>query len=302
MRHLLACLLWLMPIAAEAGCRVTPLATVAVTQSAGVPVVPVMLNGVAARFVLDTGAERTVVTPEAASRLGLARDPWVATSMHGVSGAIERTRNATPRTITLGGVKLQHRSVARDSSLVVATLPRIAAGPPLDGLLGRDFLAGFDLALDPRAGSLSLYDVMGCSGRFLPWTFRYTELPVQVMAGNAFVLPARIDGTALRALLDTGANTSLLAAPGMARLRITTAEATGRFAAGLGPRAVMVGVRRFDTLAVGPELRRAPILALSAAHLVPIVDLLLGQDWIAGRPLWISYSTGRLFIAAAANP
>lgn len=263
---------------------------------AGVPVVPVIVNDTPARFVLDTGAERTIVTPQAVQRIGLTRDPWVATTMRGVSGAVVRTRNATPRTITLGGMPLRHHSLARDSSLVVATLSPVSDGSPIDGLLGRDFLSAFDVELDLTARTLTLFDVAGCIGQFLPWQTRYAEVPVQVALGSAFVVPVRIDGVALRALLDTGANNSLIAAPGMVRLGLLADSSARHTAAGVGPRPTEVQVHRFATMEVGPDLRREPTLLLAPARLVPIVDMLLGEDWVAKRPLWLSYTTHRLFI------
>ena len=58
-------------------------------------------------FVLDTGAERSMVSPQAVQRLHLALDKWVGTRMHGIGGIIEHP-NADPRSLTLGGVPL-HR-------------------------------------------------------------------------------------------------------------------------------------------------------------------------------------------------
>jgi predicted aspartyl protease len=299
MRLLLICLLLLCSVApANAACEVATLATVPMQPAGGVLVVPVMVNGTAARFLLDTGAERTVVTREAVQRLGLARDEWVATTMSGVGG-IERIPNANPRSITLGGIPLRHRSVARDSTLVVATLPPVTPNQPIDGLLGRDFVSAFDLALDMRAPTLTLYDVKGCAGRFLPWTGDYAEVPVQMPMGSAIVVPVQLDGVPLRALLDTGASTSLLVAPGIARLGLTPERLSGSAhqALGVGPRPVEVRPHRFTTLRVGTDVQNAPVLMVAPAHLVPIVDMLLGGDWLAGKSIWISFATHRLFVA-----
>jgi hypothetical protein len=40
-----------------------------------------------------------------------------------------------------------------------------------------------------------------------------------------------------------------------------------------------------------PELWVAPV------HLVPIVDMLLGADWLLSRRLWVSFATRQLFMA-----
>jgi hypothetical protein len=66
------------------------------------PLVTVEVNGQPGTFILDTGAQRTVVSPAATRRLGLARDAWVGTTIRGVGG-IDRRANADPRSLSLGG-------------------------------------------------------------------------------------------------------------------------------------------------------------------------------------------------------
>jgi Aspartyl protease len=300
MRALLFCLSLLAAGSAHAGCSVTPRASIPIQVLGNrIMLVPVTVNGIVGRFVLDTGAFHTMVSPAAVERFGLARDEWVGTTLLGVSGYGERTRNATPRSITLGGLPLQHRSLARDSSLVVATLPRLAPDTVVDGLLGRDFLSNFDLAIDVRARTVTLYDVSGCSGRFLPWTMPYTEVPVDLVMDHALVVPVQLDGVTLRALLDTGATGSLVAAPGMGRLGLTKDRLDGpkRQIGGVGPRPAEVQWYRFSSLRVGGVVQSNPLLQVASVRLVPIVDMILGNDWVAGRALWISYATARLFIA-----
>ncbi len=177
--------------------------------------VPVVVNRIPGTFILDTGAARTVVTPDAVSHFGLALDEWTATTMRGVGG-IERRRDADPRSVELGGVALHRRSFARDATLRVATLPGGQVdGRRIDGLLGRDFLSLFDLDLDFARRTLTLYEVHDCTGRFLPWTETYLSVTVEHPAESALVVPVAVDGVPLRALLDSGASQSLVAARGI---------------------------------------------------------------------------------------
>src|ERR1700739_1638295 len=62
---------------AAAACRVETLARVPVTIAGRSPVVTVEVDGQPARFILDTGAERSIVYEAAAQRMGLLRDQWV---------------------------------------------------------------------------------------------------------------------------------------------------------------------------------------------------------------------------------
>ncbi len=136
-------------------------ATIPLDVVGGAIIVPVEVNGIAASFILDTGAQRSVVTGEAVRRLGLARDQWVGTTLSGVGG-IDRRANADPRSFSLGGVRLVRRTLNHDTSLTVGIIPRTVVGDHvIDGLLGRDFLSVFDLDLDMPARRLTIYSVQG---------------------------------------------------------------------------------------------------------------------------------------------
>src|SRR5690242_2112685 len=100
---------------ARAACTVQERTSVALTIARGVLLVPVEVNGVEASVVLNTGAARSVVTEAAVQRLGLARDPWVGTTMSGIGG-INRRANADTRSFSLGGIPLVRRTLNRDTS------------------------------------------------------------------------------------------------------------------------------------------------------------------------------------------
>jgi hypothetical protein len=290
----------LFPALADAACSVEARATIPLSVTGGVITVPVEVNGITASFILDTGAQRSVVTGQAVERLGLARDQWVGTTMSGIGG-IDRRPNANPRSLSLGGVPLVRQTLSRDTSLTVGMLPRTRVGDHvIDGLLGRDFLSAFDLDLDMPGSRLTLFQVRGCAGRFLPWNGAYTAVPVTIPAKHALVVPVRVDGTPLRALLDTGASASLLAAPGMARLGLqpsSLASDPTSPVSGLGPRTVTMHLHRFRSLQVGGQVFDAPSIWVAPIRLSPIVDMLLGADWLSGRRLWISFATAQVFLA-----
>ncbi|HEX2940338.1 MAG TPA: retroviral-like aspartic protease family protein [Rhodopila sp.] len=297
-------LFWQLPGLGHAACLVQAAATVPLDIAGATILVTVQVNDQPATFVLDTGAQRSVVTEAAAQRLHLARDPWVGTTMRGVGG-IERRPNADPRSLTLGGVALVRRTLNHDTSLTVGVLPRATAGGQgIDGLLGRDFLSAFDLDLDVPAKRLTLYRVDGCTGSFLPWRFGYTAVPVTMPIEQAVVMPVVLDGMGLRALLDTGSGSSLLAAPGLYRLGLQPAALAQDRAVpvtGLGPRPVMMRQHRFHTLVVAGQAIRDPVLWVAPVRLTPIVDMLLGADWLASRRVWISFTTRQVFVATAAK-
>jgi predicted aspartyl protease len=291
-----AALFW--PALVSAACMVQQRAIVKLQIIGSVVLAPVVVNGVPGSFILDTGAAKTVVSPDAVSHFGLALDEWTSTTMLGVGGA-ERRRNADPRSVELGGVRLHRRSLARDATLRVATLPGNVVGDrQIDGLLGRDLLSLFDLDLDFPRQTLTLYDVHGCAGRFLPWTEPYLSVTVDNPTESALLVPLVIDGVPLRALLDTGASRSLVAARGMARLGLGIDQLhgdTSQIVSGMGPHTVTMWQHKFRELQIGSETIPNPAFLVAPVQLQPISDMLLGADWLLGRRVWISYATNQLF-------
>jgi Aspartyl protease len=167
-------------------------------------------------------------------------------------------------------------------------------------LLGRDFVSPFDLDLDVPGHRLVLYQVQDCASRFLPWPGGYISVPVTLQAGNALVLPVTLDATPLRAMLDTGATASLLAAPGLFRLGLQPANLADdpvEQASGLGPHVISMHRHVFGSLRVGSQTIASPVIWVAPIHLSPIVDMLLGADWLAGRRIWISFATRQVFVA-----
>jgi hypothetical protein len=130
----------------------------------------------------------------------------------------------------------------------------------------------------------------------------YASIPASTPLGAALVVTVMVDGRPLRALVDSGASASLVTAPGMFRLGLTPAllahdpVGSGR---GIGPKLVPMYRHRFSELRVGSEVTRNPVLWVASVRVVPIVDLLLGADWLEPRRVWLSFATKQIFVAGA---
>jgi hypothetical protein len=285
---------------AQAVCRVESRSVVPVEVMDGNVLVTVQVNGVEATFILDTGADRTLMREDVVRRLGLERDGWVASIIQGIAG-IEQRPNALPRSLRLGTATLRRRTLTGDTSVTVGPLPMNAvADRPIAGLLGRDFLSPFDLDLDLPAHRMTLYDVRGCDAGFLPWTTPYAAIPASTPMGAALVVQVLVDGRPLRALIDTGASASLITAPGMFRLGLTPemlAHDPGGNGSGVGPAPVPMRRHRFAEMRVGSDTTRDPTLWVASVRVVPIVDMLLGADWLRSRHVWLSFATKQIFVA-----
>ena len=90
----------------------------------------------------------------------------------------------------------------------------------------------------------------------------------------------------------------------MARLGLTPAllaNDPGGNGSGIGPAPILMRRHRFKTLSVGPDTTLNPTLWVSPVRVVPIVDMLLGADWLSTRRMWLSFTTKQVFIAMPRN-
>ena len=114
--------------------------------TSGAPVVAsVLINGVAMRLMIDTGADRTVISPAAAARTGLAVDGGRSLRVVGVAGS------ATASEMMVAQMDVAGTRVGPLRVIVLDT-----PADSLDGLLGRDVLDFFTLTVDSRAGRATL--------------------------------------------------------------------------------------------------------------------------------------------------
>jgi predicted aspartyl protease len=128
------------PAAARAGTTTIPFV-------AGAPIlVAAQINGAGpVTLVLDTGADRTMVTPEALARLGILAPNTYSAEIRGVTGAT-RADVVSVESVEVGNARVGPLAiVAHDAGL-----------PQADGLLGRDFLALFSVTIDARASVVTL--------------------------------------------------------------------------------------------------------------------------------------------------
>ena len=67
---------------------------------------------------------------------------------------------------------------------------------------------------------------------------------------------------------------------------------------GVGSQLVDMRRHRFASLNVAGLTIAAPQVNVAPIQMRLVVDMLLGQDWLEGRRIWISYATQQLFVAA----
>ncbi len=249
--------------------------------------VPVHINGVGPfNFVVDSGANRTVVCAELAAELRLP-DGGPA-NIHGVAG-VEPAPTAMVQSLLVGNKAL--------TGLRAPTLPRARLGA--DGLLGVDALQGRRVVLDflrdqltiapSRAGrELSALDMrQDQSARNKPVGKRVV-VPARYRFGQLIIIGADVERRPVTAFLDTGAQATVgnnvlrklvlesRAIPNPLRYEVPVLSATGQTAAGelrIMPQLKIGGLRIKGLMAVFADLHVFDIWGLSQT-----ASLLLGMD------------------------
>jgi predicted aspartyl protease len=275
-------------------CTVQRTAVLPVALVRGFLLVPGELNGNRAMFVVDTGAEATMVTPQATTEFGLDRDRAHRTIIHGIGGQIT-TFNARVMSFAIGNQELLDRGVA------VGPLPNVpATEPQIAGLLGADYLSDYDLDLDVPHHTLTLYRMDGCGDNFVPpWHLARSIVPIRREHKDLLMLDVMVDGERINAMFDSGARVTTLSAAAAGRLgidEVAMAHDRSITQSGVDRNAVSGHVHQFDQVQVGREVFHDPHLEI-AALVLPNAEMLLGADYLRTRHIWVSYTARKLFVA-----
>jgi predicted aspartyl protease len=96
-------------------------------------------------LILDTGADRTMVAPSALSRLGISFENALRGVVRGVTGA------SYVEAVWVNSVEIEEAKVG--PLLIIAHDADLKGA---DGLLGRDFLANFNVTIDAKERIVTL--------------------------------------------------------------------------------------------------------------------------------------------------
>jgi len=214
--------------------------------------------------------------------------------VHGTGGAHHTVPNVLYPDLSIGGLAFG------GGSLPVGVLPALPiVDPPVAGLVGGDLLSRFDVEFDLPAQRIRFWSVtrrsVACAGP-PAWTGPHDAIAAE-REGVRLVLPGRLDGQPIRALLDSGARSRILSDRAAARVGVGPAilgADPGGITAGLDLREIPYHWHRFRRLVIGGQVEERPVLTVSP--LAESVDLLLGSDWLAPRDVWVSYATDTVFI------
>jgi predicted aspartyl protease len=254
-------------------------------------VVPAAVDGKWITLLVDSGAERTVLSADSVARLGLARDEKIVTRSTGMGGTYIANDAIIPG-LVLGGVRFPLQRVS---------VGQFRLGPDLaaDGLLGSDILLAFDLDIDVPGKTLTLYRPRMCPDVQPPWHEPFERVSGVRARRDRLLIPLELDGVTGMGILDTGAQATTIGESMATRLGLTPLSMAGDLIVqhhGAGPGSQEARLHRFNLLRIGPAVARNPVLSVLPVD-AGVGDALVGEDFINGRRIWLSFSNREVFVA-----
>ncbi|MDF7678885.1 retroviral-like aspartic protease family protein [Acetobacteraceae bacterium ESL0709] len=258
-----------------------------------------IINGHNLSFLVDTGSEGSLLTPEALTLFDLVPDPLLKTIISGPDGKGHVVPGTTVSSLMVGGLHLDN---------VIFPVGEIPGAPllhpPLLGLIGMDVLGRYDLDFDLPHNRLSFWEVRSdsllCkhppdwSGLTPVTTIRSLDARRE---GRRFMIPFMLDGHKGTALLDSGARSHIVSLSFVHKIGLSDealAQDPGGYSAGIGSRERRYQWHKFQQLRIGHEVTNTPTLTI--APMDSHADMLLGADWFTTHHIWISNADGQIYL------
>jgi predicted aspartyl protease len=246
---LLACAVITGPGLARANCQLMQLAEFKTDPASYRPVVDGSVDGHSVKVLIDSGAEFSSISGEAADRFGLPTIEMVGLRAYGVGGDTQLYR---------AHIKRLHIAGLDKADLNLLVIGDRNDHSPTEITLGDDILAQVDVEFDLAHNAVRLFKPKGCSApQLIYWGANYSQAPLLTPNPQAPAIQSRatVNGKSTLVEIDSGATTSVL--------DTTAADATGvarpaqrgdsTAMQGVGRRAVQSWTGRLDSFALGDE-------------------------------------------------
>jgi predicted aspartyl protease len=277
----------------------------------GSMLVPVKIGEAQRLLLFDTGGSISGLTQPAAQELGL-NSLESNFELIGIGGAVSKRYTILP-SLTMGGIESKavkfmilpgNMAMSRDNRLAGTIAPT----------------PNTDVEIDFTGRKLSLFSTDHCDGKVVYWpAIAVAVVPMRVAGLGHIVIPVKLDGKQMDALIDTGASDTVL------NLRVAESRFDFRpDAPGVEPAERLAQNptaktyrRRFDTLAFEgvtvtkptlliipdamsarmPDTRRTGSLTREPDRGLP--DLILGMSVLNKTHLYVAYKEKKVYITAA---
>jgi predicted aspartyl protease len=297
-----------LPSQMAAQCSLAPVGEVQMRMTREQAFVPLKVNNSTLNLLLDTGDFVTSLTPQAVSRLALPNSGQPGLQMTGIGGSYQ-----APIVQAADVQYLDHHL----QNLPFAVLPDSEFRPEehTDGLFGANFLSAYEVELDFPAGRMRFYQSSpGCSTGGPSWMGSATRLQATDAGHQLLMIPVRVNGVELNALIDTGSEDTSITQDAADLLGVTKASMRGDqqiTEQGLGESSERL--HRFASISIGGATFRNPVLAVDDAPsplqsavvaeamsaLPPghrSIDVILGANYLFKTRVFLAYKHNAVYI------
>jgi tetratricopeptide (TPR) repeat protein/predicted aspartyl protease len=286
---------------AAKSCTLGKLAELPVTMVGLRPVVAARINGSEVRFLADSGAFWSMISPASANEFKLPlRQPSFHLTLEGIGGtaAVSVT---TVKEFTLSGIPLK-----RIDFIVGGSDPEDG----IAGILGQNVLRIADVEYDLANGVIRLMRPRDCSSANLVYwgaeaqAYSAMEIDWATAAEPHTTGVAYLNGARIRVMFDTGSATSMLTLHAAERAGIKTdspgVTPAGKYH-GIGRNYVSTWLAPIQSFKIGEEEIRNTRLRLGDLRLGNI-DMLIGADFFLSHRVYVASSQRKLYFTYNGGP
>jgi tetratricopeptide (TPR) repeat protein/predicted aspartyl protease len=293
-----SCLLLVWASAATAKCTIKyqPLA---ITLDDYRPLTDATANGHKVRFVLDSGAFFSFITPGTATALGLRLRPSpYGLRVEGAGGEVDTSVVSIANLDFAGGTFHNVEFLTGGSE----------TGEGTAGLIGQNFLHMDDVEYDFANGTVRIVRPDGCKGDLTYWPSKsgYSAIDLVTFGDDRWATTAyvQVDGQRFKAEFDTGASVSFLTLAAARRLGFNPnapgVEEAGTFHGG-GRRPFRTWIMPVDSFKIGGEEVKHTRLRVGDMSIGDI-DMLIGPDFFLSHHVYVANARKRIVFSYNGGP
>lgn len=277
---------------AEEDCRLEILSSLPIQlDRSGRPVIEAAIGEHPLRLLVDTGSPVSVIEEATAEAIGEKIHLITGPVRIRMFGGEKLTQYIRVRNFKLGGIEVGKAQFAIASS----RMP-----PGIDGLIGADFMHHFDVDFDFANAKLNFFKPHRCPGRAVYWTQDQSTIGIVPFFheddDTHILIPVKIDGERIKAILDTGAYGSVMNMEAAERLFDIGVETPGMRKLADGVYSYPFKTLSFENVTVtNPQI-----------HLMPRDNtkftnhgMLLGMTVLRQLHLFIAYKERKLYVTGA---
>jgi hypothetical protein len=270
--------------------------------------VPVKLNGIDKKLLLDTGGYTSQLSPQVAEELKLP--------VSGALGGLRDIRGKESRgAVSVGNFEMGN---LRAHDIPFSLIPDENMGEAgLNGLIAIDIFLSYDLDLDFGHDKMNFISSDHCDGKVVYWPAEVRSVvPMRIVDGH-YLINVTLDGRPLIAMLDTGASRTTMGLDTAAHFFGLTTSSPGMEDSGKVNLALQSYKYKFDVLSFDgieihtPTIDLVPSLLLGRRE-VSIgsrlsrkedmddhYDMILGMDMMRHLHVYIATKERKVYITPA---